>query len=192
MQASLSRCTVAGGVSALPNRQRAAPCRAMEVASVAGPIQDAAAYFNTLGLPSWLIKWGHPGNMGVVLSAMGGYGSYLGWQIRTGTDAAAVEKAQSSHAGIMVGMSVFFALGAIGGMTSMAMQGKPIFSSTHAWTGLAGLSLLGLNGMLSLFFEEDPQARNAHAYLGSATMVLFVIHAAVGLNHGLNVLPPPP
>ncbi len=32
------------------------------------------------------VHWGHPGNMFVVLSAMGGYGSYLGWQIRLSDD----------------------------------------------------------------------------------------------------------
>lgn len=46
-----------------------------------------AEYFATLNLPEPLIHWGHPGNMAVVLLAMGGYGAgYLGWQIRTGTD----------------------------------------------------------------------------------------------------------
>jgi hypothetical protein len=46
-----------------------------------------AAAFNELGLPDWLVHWGHPGNMAVVLLAMGGYGAvYLGWQIRTSED----------------------------------------------------------------------------------------------------------
>jgi hypothetical protein len=34
-----------------------------------------------------LVHWGHPGNMLVVLLAMGGYGAvYLGWQIRLSED----------------------------------------------------------------------------------------------------------
>lgn len=42
-------------------------------------LTPAAEYFNTLGLPEPLIHWGHPGNMAVVLFAMGGYGAgYLG------------------------------------------------------------------------------------------------------------------
>jgi hypothetical protein len=43
--------------------------------------------FQTLDLPEALVQWGHPGNMAVVLLAMGGYGALtLGWQIRTSTD----------------------------------------------------------------------------------------------------------
>ena len=46
-------------------------------------------------------------------------------------------------------------------MLSLLMQGQPIFSSAHVWTGLAGLACLSLNGMLSLFFEEEEGARTA-------------------------------
>ncbi len=37
--------------------------------------EPQAAYFSTLDLPEALIHWGHPGNMAVVLLAMGGYGA---------------------------------------------------------------------------------------------------------------------
>lgn len=57
-------------------------------------------------------------------------------------------------------MGTFFALGAIGGMLSLTMQGKPILTSPHVWSGFGGLALLGLNGMLALFFEDDPNARS--------------------------------
>ena len=33
-------------------------------------LEPQAAYFSTLGLPDWLVHWGHPGNMFVVLAAM--------------------------------------------------------------------------------------------------------------------------
>lgn len=66
--------------------------------------------------------------MAVVLLAMGGYGAvYLGWQIRTAQDPVAVQKAKDAHPKLAIGMSVFFALGALGGITSLIMQGKPIF-----------------------------------------------------------------
>ena len=46
-------------------------------------LQGQADTFSKLDLPPALIKYGHPGNMAVVLLAMGGYGAlYLGWQIR--------------------------------------------------------------------------------------------------------------
>ncbi|KAF8066288.1 NDB1 [Scenedesmus sp. PABB004] len=124
-------------------------------------LTPAADYFSTLGVPDWLVHWGHPGNMAVVLLAMGGYGSYLGWQIRLSDDGDLVAKAKDLHPKLTAGMFFFFALGATGGMMSLIMQGKPIFESSHVWTGLAGLSLLSLQAMLPLFFSEGAGARTA-------------------------------
>eukprot|EP00898_Chlorokybus_atmophyticus_P003194 jgi/Chlat1/3876/Chrsp26S04016 len=104
--------------------------------------------------PDWLIHWGHPGNMAVVLLAMGGYGSYLGWQIRTSGDQAWIAKAKDSHPKIMAGMFFFFAAGAVGGLTSLLTQGKPLLESPHALTGLAGLSLLAAQSLSPLLFQE--------------------------------------
>ncbi len=59
--------------------------------------------------------------------------------------------------------------------------------SPHVSTGLWGLGLLLLQGMLSLFFDEDESLRTAHAYLGSAIMALFVVHAFLGLQLGLSI-----
>ncbi|BDA43402.1 hypothetical protein COCOBI_04-4140 [Coccomyxa sp. Obi] len=147
-----------------------------------------AEYFSSLNLPDWLVHWGHPGNMAVVLVAMGLYGSlYLGWQLRLSDDDATVIKARDLHPKLATGMTIFFALGALGGIMSLIMQGKPIFSSPHVTTGLWGLALLSLQGMLSLFFDEEPGLRTAHAYLGSGIMALFVIHAFLGLQLGLSI-----
>lgn len=68
-----------------------AVCSAVYTVAAADGIRaaltPAADYFNTLGVPGWLVHWGHPGNMAVVLFAMGGYGAgYLGWQIRVSND----------------------------------------------------------------------------------------------------------
>jgi hypothetical protein len=54
---------------------------------------------------------------------------------------------------------VFFLLGGLGGMMSMLMQGKDIMSSPHFVTGSLGLVALALQGMLPLFFADDPNAR---------------------------------
>jgi hypothetical protein len=170
-------------VAAVPARPEAAKSRVVKARFLA----ETAASLNEIGLPGALVKWGHPGNMGVVLSAMGGTGAAAGWQIRLGTDADAVEAARKSHAPLMIGMTTFFALGAVGGLLSLTMQGQPVFSSGHVWTGLGGIALLATNGMLSAFFDDDANARTAHAFLGSATMALFVIHAALGLQLGLSL-----
>lgn len=83
------------------------------------------------------VHWGHPGNMAVVLLAMGGYGAgYLGWQIRTGTDGDVVAKAREAHPKLAAGMAMFFALGAVGGTMSLIMQGKSVFERCAADTGL--------------------------------------------------------
>ncbi len=44
-------------------------------------------------------------------------------------------------------------------MWQLLLQGKEILASPHALTGLGGLTLLGLQAMLPLFFEDDPNAR---------------------------------
>lgn len=87
---------------------------------------------------------------------------------------------------LMAGMTFFFTLGALGGMISMVMQGKPAFQSSHFITGSVGLVLLYLQGMLSLFFEDDPNARTAHAFLGTGVMAVFFAHMLVGLKFGLS------
>ena len=84
-------------------------------------------------------------------------------------------------------MFFFFGAGALGGVTSLLMQGKPIFSSPHATTGLIGLTLLGFQAMLPLFFKDDPNARGLHAGLGASILALFTVHAALGLQLGLSI-----
>ncbi len=51
-------------------------------------------------------------------------------------------------------MFVFFALGAVGGMMSLLMQGKPIFESSHVTTGLLGLGLLTVQAILPATFSS--------------------------------------
>lgn len=142
--------------------------------------------FSTMDLPPALVHWGHPGNMLVVLLAMGGYGAvYLGWAIRTSDNAELVAKAKSDHPKIAGIMTLLFAAGATGGMLSLLLQGKPIFESTHVLTGLGGLGLLGVQACLPLFFDKG--ARDIHAYLGTSIMALFVVHAGLGIQLGLSL-----
>lgn len=154
---------------------------------IAKSLQPAADTFAALNLPAPLVKFGHPGNMAVVLLAMGGYGSYLGWQLRVSDDPDTILTAKDLHPKLAIGMTVFFTLGAVGGMTSLLMQGKSLFQSPHAITGIVGLLLLYTQGMLSLFFEDDASIRTAHAYFGSAIMALFVVHMTFGINLALSL-----
>ncbi|CAJ2672464.1 hypothetical protein L195_g000598 [Trifolium pratense] len=140
----------------------------------------------SLNLPDWLVHWGHPANMAVVLFAMGGYGTYLGFRIRYSDDVEEKAKAKDLHPKLLAGMFFFFALGATGGVTSLLTSDKPIFDSPHAVTGVIGLALLTIQTILPSLFEGSPGLRNVHGILGSGIMTLFLIHAALGLQLGLS------
>lgn len=170
---------------------KAVPVELFDVAAADGiraALQPQADLFATFNVPEPVIHWGHPGNMAVVLLAMGGYGAvYLGWQIRTSDKEEVITMAKDMHPKLAGGMALFFAAGALGGMISLIMQDKPIFESTHVVTGLIGLGLLSFQALLPLFFAEDPSVRTAHAFFGSSIMALFVVHAGLGLQLGLSL-----
>lgn len=153
------------------------------VRALFGPFVELVKSWN---LPDWLVHWGHPGNMAVVLFAMGGYGTYLGFRIRYSDDVEEKAKAKDLHPKLLGGMFFFFALGATGGITSLLTSDKPIFGSPHAVTGFLGLALLTIQTILPALFEGNPGLRNVHGILGSGIMTLFLIHAALGLQLGLS------
>ncbi|XP_038880983.1 uncharacterized protein LOC120072635 [Benincasa hispida] len=153
------------------------------VRSLFGPFVELVKSWN---LPEWLVHWGHPGNMAVVLFAMGGYGTYLGFRIRYSDNVEEKANAKDLHPKLLGGMFFFFALGATGGITSLLTSDKPIFESPHAVTGFIGLTLLTVQTLLPSLFENNPGLRNVHGILGSGIMTLFLIHAALGLQLGLS------
>ncbi|KAK9124159.1 hypothetical protein Sjap_013761 [Stephania japonica] len=143
------------------------------VRSLFGPFVELVKSWD---LPEWLVHWGHPGNMAVVLFAMGGYGTYLGFRIKFSDDAEEKAKAKDLHPKLLGGMFFFFALGATGGITSLLTSDRPIFESPHAVTGFVGLALLALQTSLPALFEGNPGLRNVHGILGSGIMTLFSLH----------------
>ncbi|KAJ8426319.1 hypothetical protein Cgig2_011751 [Carnegiea gigantea] len=149
--------------------------------SLFGPFVELVKSWN---LPDWLVHWGHPANMAVVLLAMGGYGTFLGFRIRSSDDLEEKVKAKNLHPKLMAGMFFFFALGATGGVTSLLTSDRPIFESSHAVTGFIGLALLTIQTILPALFEGNPRLRNVHGILGSGIMTLFIVHAALGLQLG--------
>ncbi|TKY52938.1 hypothetical protein E2542_SST24460 [Spatholobus suberectus] len=153
------------------------------VRSVFGPFVELVKSWN---LPDWLVHWGHPGNMAVVLFAMGGYGTYLGFRIRYSDNVEEKAKAKDLHPKLLGGMFFFFALGATGGITALLTSDKPIFESPHAVTGVIGLALLTIQTILPTLFEGNPGLRNVHGILGSGIMTLFLIHFALGLQLGFS------
>lgn len=154
--------------------------------SVTAAFQPFVDIVKTFDLPDWLVHWGHPGNMAVVLFAMGGYGTYLGFRIKLSDDPEEKAKAKDLHPKLLGGMFFFFAAGATGGVTALLTSGKPIFESPHAVTGIIGLALLTVQSLLPTLFEGNPGLRGAHGLLGSSIMTLFLFHAAFGLQLGLS------
>nr|GEY01473.1 GATA zinc finger domain-containing protein 10 [Tanacetum cinerariifolium] len=110
-------------VSPLPLLLLAALPGAGSIRSLFGPIVEIV---KSLDLPGWLVHWGHPGNMAVVLFAMGGYGSYLGFRIRFSDDVDEKAMAKDLHPKLLAGMFFFFSLGATGGVISLLTSDKPI------------------------------------------------------------------
>lgn len=145
-------------------------------------LQPTADAFSAMGLPDALVKWGHPGNMAVVLAAMGGFGTYKGFQIKLSDDADVVAEASDMHPKLMGGMTFFFALGAIGGLLSLTMQGKPLFESAHAITGIIGLLLLALQTATSFIIDDDADMRSIHSGMGAFTMLWLCVHLSTGLG----------
>ncbi|XP_016462323.1 uncharacterized protein LOC107785512 [Nicotiana tabacum] len=169
--------------SPLPLMFVAALPGAGSIRSLFGPFVELVKSWN---LPDWLVHWGHPGNMAVVLFAMGGYGTYLGFRIRFSDNVEEKAKAKDLHPKLLGGMFFFFALGATGGITSLLTSDKPILESPHAVTGFIGLTLLTIQTILPALFEGNPGLRNVHGILGSGIMTLFLVHAALGLQLGLS------
>merc|ERR1711966_576393 len=158
--------------------------------------------FKDLNLPPFLLHWFHAINMGIVLFAMGGYGAYLGWSIRSspgdklktaplpaplaGSMADLGKSTVEMHATLMTAMGFIFFLGANGGLVLSLVQDKPITESVHFTTAMVGFTMLAIQGSLTKLFEgQNAQvARTAHAFFGTATMGLFLFHASQGLALG--------
>ncbi|KAM1037587.1 hypothetical protein ACFX2C_032391 [Malus domestica] len=163
------------------------------VASLFEPFIKLVKSFRLLG---WLVHWGHLGSMAVVLFAMGGYGTYLGYQIRFLDDVEEKANAKDLHPKLLAGMFSSLLLEQLEGQ----IQQKVHFLCfvlrrnliciyvciPHAVTGLIGLSLLTIQTILPALFEGKPKLRTVHGVFGTGIMTLFVVHAALGLQLGLS------
>ena len=156
---------------------------------LAETLQPIADQFKSLNVPAPVTHWGHPFFMAIVIFAMGSFVAISGWRSRTATDTEVISKNKADHRKVAPLMTVFLATGYTGGLLSLVMQGKPLLESPHFITGSVVLTLLAINGAISLtgFGGNKQFLRNAHAYLGSAIAVLLVAHAFLGLKLGLSI-----
>lgn len=149
--------------------------------------------FKALDIAPLILKWGHGTAMATVLLAMGGTGTFLGWKIRQGEGSerywVTLGKTAREQHPLIMGLAFFnFFLGGSGGLVLTAVQDKPILESPHAVTALIGLSLMLVQAATPLLFKGNGKgARTFHAYLGSALMLVLVVHLIDGINFGLSI-----
>jgi hypothetical protein len=158
----------------------------MDIYATLEPILD---FFRSLHLPDPVIRWGHPLMMGSVVIVMGSAVGLTGWRGRELVGQEAGQMSLMSHRNIAPWMAVFITLGYTGGILSLAMQGKPMFTSPHFWLGSSLLGLLALSAGVSLtgFAGNQQRLRTLHAYLGGIILSLLFAHAMLGLKLGLSL-----
>ncbi|OKH24548.1 hypothetical protein NIES593_07735 [Hydrococcus rivularis NIES-593] len=153
-------------------------------------LEPIAAWFRSLNTPEPIVHWGHPVMMGIVVFVMGSYVAYAGWRSRLTQDGEIAMKNRADHRQLAPLMFLFIALGYMGGVLSLVMQRQPILESPHFWTGSVVLIVLAIQATIALTGFGGAQKelfRTFHAYLGSAAMILFIVHAILGLNLGLSI-----
>ena len=166
--------------------------------SIRGPVQDylngavpaVKEWQHSGALQDFLLKYGHPITMVLLLSMMMG-GGYLGWQIRKGhgmdkTWYTFGEVVKRQHPKVMLVTLPLFFIGGQTGLLSTLVQGRSIFSSGHSVTAAMGLAALTLQATVPLFFRGNPKLRTFHAYFGTATLALLAVHGAQGINLLIN------
>ena len=129
--------------------------------------------------------WFHAVNMFTVLFAMGGYGAFLGWQVRAGNGGAATfgtsDTAAELHPKLMGGMTLLFLAG-------LCCAAAPLFSSSavqfcgcarergaDAQLRLAG----GQGGILFNLVQGRPVLESPHAISALAGLLLLAGNGAL-------------
>lgn len=150
------------------------------------PIADFFASFNT---PEPIVHWGHPFFMAIVIFGMGSFVGLTGWRSRVVAESDVKQENKGNHRKLAPWLFLFITLGYSGGVLSLIMQGEPIFSSPHFWTGTTVIGLLGFNGLISVtgFGGNKDSLRTVHAYLGSIALMIMFVHAVLGLKLGLSI-----
>lgn len=152
-------------------------------------VQTIANAFNTLGMPKWLVEYGHPVLMATMVLGMGAPGAFIGWKGRLNKNKKEGVGEKKLHENIMLAFFLLAFLGGTGGTLSVAMQGYDIWESDHAKSAVVVLVMLLINSIFAysgfkIGNDGTPKGRLAgrklHAYFGSAAMLAFLVHGFLG------------
>mmetsp|Transcript_46805 Transcript_46805/g.111346 ORF Transcript_46805/g.111346 Transcript_46805/m.111346 type:complete len:222 (+) Transcript_46805:86-751(+) len=140
-------------------------------------------------LPAEVLRWGHAGAM-LSVYPMIFFSAYSAWLIRQGRgDEAPMSMGISAkvlHPAQAAGATLFFLIGAQGGLVLLKAQGQPLLDSPHALTALIALLALFAQAASALFLSGSPDLRPIHAAVGTFTAVLLIVHAALGVSLGFS------
>mmetsp|Transcript_38979 Transcript_38979/g.104120 ORF Transcript_38979/g.104120 Transcript_38979/m.104120 type:complete len:288 (+) Transcript_38979:77-940(+) len=144
-----------------------------------------------LGGAGALEHWLHGANMALALIAMGGIGSYVGWQIRqariAGEPTADITAPFGIRHEIIMGlMTLVFTAGGVGGLLFTLYEGRPLFDSPHGVLAVVALLLLYAQGALGFAMKQNESLRSAHSIMGSATMGALGLLMTYGIFLGLT------
>ena len=136
----------------------------------------------TLDLPEALVHWGHPGNMAVVLLAMGGYGALtLGWQIRTTSDSVS----DSASALLLPNSTLLLTNSSLEYHFPLPWQCQEVLAKAKDMhPKLAGgmfvfFALGAIGGMMSLLMQDKPIFESPHVWSGLAGLGLLALQATL-------------
>lgn len=154
-------------------------------------LQTIADSFATLGMPKWLVEWGHPAMMTFMVLGMGTPGAVIGWKGRLNENKKEGVKEKKLHENIMLAFFLLAFLGGTGGTLSVAMQGFDVWQSPHFLSAATVLALLGINSVVAYSgftigndgsAKGRMQGRKLHSYFGVAAMAAFLVHGILGAN----------
>ena len=118
----------------------------------------------------------HPLTAMLVLTPLSFWAMYLGLKGRLKKDF----KSKKFHAQLMPWLTAAIFLCAVDGHCALkAWNYSKVWGSAHAWTGVALLGGLSLQGLGSLFID-DQNSRDFHAYTGVGLGLILAAHAVTG------------
>ncbi len=139
----------------------------------------------TWNLPQPVVQWGHPIAMSSVIVLCLFTGMFFGIQIKKGRGNnkywfSLGKTAREQHPTAMLLAFANFFIGATGGLSALAGQGKSVLESPHALTSIAAMGLMVIQTLTPLAIPSGGKlARKAHSALGMLLVTLILVNAYI-------------